>query len=359
MTSKGRSPHTFCLGSDPISFAGPGRSGEAARLKLMIQIPCFNEEETIAATLADLPQQIDGIDQIEVLVIDDGSQDETLEVARASGVDHILRFAQNRGLGYAFAAGMDYCLLQGADIVVNTDGDNQYAGADIAKLVQPILDGQAELVVGNRGTAEIESFSSRKKWLQRVGSQLVSRLADMEVPDAASGFKAYSREAASLVNTSTSFDHTVDHIIQAGRKKIPTLSVPIATNDQARESRLFGSIYEFVGRSAEVMLRVYSSYGALRVFASVGLIVFGLGVLLGLRFIYYFLLSDTDHLHVQSLILGAILMLAGFQMILTGIVADLINSSRAILEDLSYRTRRMEGPSEPSRSSEVRNSTDS
>jgi glycosyltransferase involved in cell wall biosynthesis len=316
----------------------------ACRVKLMIQIPCFNEESTLEATLADLPREIEGIDQIEVLVIDDGSQDETLEVARRNGVDHILRFAQNRGLGHAFSSGMDYCLRHGADIIVNTDGDNQYAGADVVLLVQPLLEGRAELVIGDRGTENVEHFSPRKKWLQRVGSRVVSRLADLDVPDAASGFKAYSREAASMISMSTSFDHTVDHLIQAGRKKIPTASVPIRTNAKLRESRLFGSVYEFVGRSAETMVRVYSSYGALRVFASLGFVTFSLGVLLGIRFLYYFLFSETDHLHVQSLILAAILMLAGFQMVLTGIVADLINSSRSVLEDLSYRFRRMETP---------------
>ena len=311
-------------------------------MKLMIQIPCFNEESTLAATLADLPREIDGIDRIEVLVIDDGSQDATLEVAQRHGVDHILRFAQNRGLGHAFASGMDYCLRHGADIIVNTDGDNQYAGADVALLVKPILEGRAELVIGDRGTEKVEDFSKRKRWLQQVGSRVVGRLAGLEVPDAASGFKAYTSEAAAMISMSTGFDHTVDHLIQAGRKKIPTTSVRIQTNAKLRESRLFGSIYEFVGRSAEVMVRVYSSYGALRVFASLGAVTFGLGVLLGIRFLYYFLFSETDHLHVQSLILAAILMLAGLQMVLTGIVADLINSSRSILEDLSYRLRRME-----------------
>jgi len=308
----------------------------------MIQIPCFNEEETLPATLRDIPRRIDGIDEIEVLVIDDGSVDRTSEVARENGVDHVLRFAGNRGLGHAFAAGIDFCLRHGADIVINTDGDNQYQGADIPKLVRPILEGRAELVIGDRGTADVEHFSAGKKWLQRLGSRTVSRLANLEVPDAASGFKAYSREAASLINMSTDFDHTVDHVIQAGRRRIPTVSVPIGTNDKLRDSRLFGSVAEFVGRSVAVMVRVYSSYGAMRVFTSFGIGTLLVGVLLGIRFLYYFFFTDTDYLHVQSLILAAILMLAGFQMILTGIVADLINSSRSILENVSYRLRRME-----------------
>lgn len=308
----------------------------------MVQIPCFNEEATLPATLRDIPDRIDGVDEIEILVIDDGSVDRTADVAREHGVHHVLRFAQNRGLGHAFSAGMDYCLRHGADIVVNTDGDNQYNGADIATLVRPILERRAELVVGDRGTADVEHFSTGKKWLQRFGSRTVSRLANMEVPDAASGFKAYSRQAASMINMSTDFDHTVDHLIQAGRRRIPTLSVPIGTNDKLRDSRLFGSVTEFVARSAAVMIRVYSSYGAMKVFTTFGVAAFAMGVLLGIRFLIYFFFTETDHLHVQSLILGAILMLAGFQMVLTGIVADLINSSRSILEDVSFRLRRME-----------------
>lgn len=311
-------------------------------MKLMIQIPCFDEEDTLPATLREIPRRIDGIDCIETVVIDDGSRDRTAEVAREHGVDHVLRFAANRGLGHAFAAGIDYCLRHGADIVVNTDGDNQYRGADIEKLVRPILDGRAELVIGDRGTADVEHFSPTKKLLQRLGSWTVSRLANLDVPDAASGFKAYSREAASLVNMSTAFDHTVDHVIQAGRRRIPTVSVPVGTNGKLRESRLFGSPLEFVTRSLGVMVRVYSSYAAMRVFTAFGIVTFSFGVLLGLRFLYYFFFTPTADLHIQSLILAAILMLAGFQMLLTGIVADLINSSRSILEDVSFRLRRME-----------------
>jgi glycosyltransferase involved in cell wall biosynthesis len=311
-------------------------------VKLMIQIPCFNEEDTLPPTLAEIPDRIEGIDEIEILVIDDGSTDRTAEVARAHGVHHVLRFPGNRGLGHAFAAGIDYCLRHGADIVVNTDGDNQYCGADVARLVRPILEGRAELVIGDRGTADVDDFSPLKKWLQRLGSRIVSRLANLDVPDAASGFKAYSREAASLINMSTPFDHTVDHVIQAGRRRIPTLTVPIGTNRKLRESRLFGNPAEFVARSVAVMVRVYSSYGAMRVFTTFGIATFGVGVLLGIRFLYFFFFTDTDHLHVQSLILAAILMLAGFQMVLTGIVADLINASRSVIEDVSYRLRRME-----------------
>jgi glycosyltransferase involved in cell wall biosynthesis len=312
-------------------------------MKLMIQIPCLNEEATLPATLKDIPEAIDGIDEIEIVVIDDGSVDRTGEVARACGVDHVIRFASNRGLGHAFSTGIDYCLREGADIIVNTDGDNHYHGADIVRLVEPILEGRAELVIGDRQVAQVAHFSGTKRRLQILGSEVVSRLANLDVPDVASGFKAYSREAASRLNMLTDFDHTVDHVIQAGRKRVPTVSVPIRTNETVRESRLFSGIAEFITRSLGIMVRVYSSYGgAMRVFTTFGIVALSAGFLLGVRFLYYFIFTETAELHVQSLILAAILTLAGFQMVLTGIVADLINSSRAILEDVSYRLRRME-----------------
>lgn len=316
-------------------------------MKLIVQIPCLNEEETLPATLADIPKQIDGIDEIEILVIDDGSTDRTSEIARAHGVEHVLRFARNRGLGYAFSAGFDYCLTHGADIIVNTDGDNQYYGGDISTLVRPILERRAELVIGDREPAKVEHFSTSKKFLQNLGSRVVSTLADLEVSDVASGFKAYSREAASLVSMSTDFDHTVDHVIQAGRKRIPTVVVPVRTNDKLRESRLFSSPAEFVTRSLGIMVRVYASYGAMKVFSAAGVATFLLGFLLGLRFLYYFLFGDSPDLHVQSLILAAIMMLAGFQMILTGVVADLISENRSLLEGVSYRLRRLESQRKP------------
>jgi glycosyltransferase involved in cell wall biosynthesis len=312
-------------------------------MKLIVQIPCLNEEATLPATIRDIPRTIEGIHSVEILVIDDGCTDRTVEVAREMGVEHIVRFAGNRGLGHAFAVGIDYCLLLGADIIVNTDGDNQYAGHDIPKLIAPILAGQADIVVGDRQPETIAHFSRLKKQLQFLGSRVVSRLARAAVPDVASGFRAYSREAAMRLVCSTDFDHTVDHVIQAGRRRMILKSVAIDTNAQFRESRLFTSVWEFVLRSLGIMLRVYSSYRAIKIFTTVGLITMSLGFLLGLRFLLIFFFSTTTReLHVQSLILAAILLLAGFQMILTGIVADLINSSRSILEDVSYRLRRME-----------------
>ena len=312
-------------------------------MKLIVQIPCLNEERTLPATLDDIPRQIDGVDQVEILIIDDGCTDRTVQVAREHGVDHIISFPGNRGLGHAFAVGMDYCLRQGADIIVNTDGDNQYHGGDIPKLVRPILDGKAQLVIGDREPHKVAHFSFFKKTMQSVGSKVVSRLADLHVPDVASGFKAYSREAAMRLTYSTDFDHTVDHVIQAGRKRIITVSTPIRTNERLRESRLFSNVGVFITRSIGIMVRVYSSYRAMKIFATCGLIVAGAGVMLGMRFLYYFFfVPEESQLHIQSLILAAILMLAGFQMVLTGVVADLINTSRAVVEDVSYRLRRME-----------------
>jgi len=319
----------------------------------MIQIPCLNEEETLPATLSDIPKQIDGIDSVEIVIIDDGCTDRTVEVAREHGVEHVLSFAANRGLGHAFAAGIDYCLHAGADIIVNTDGDNQYFGGDIPKLVAPILAGNADLVIGDREPTKVKHFSFVKKTLQVVGSRVISRLAGLDVPDVASGFKAYSREAAMRLAMSTDFDHTVDHVIQAGRKRIPTVSVPIRTNDKLRESRLFSTVSQFILRSLHIAVRVYSTYGAMAIFSALGAATIMAGVTLGARFIYYFLFTDSSDLHVQSLILAAILMLAGFQMVLTGIVADLISSSRGILEEVSYRLRRVESPEKKDRADDA------
>ena len=312
-------------------------------MKLIVQIPCLNEEATLPAALRTIPRSIAGVDEVEVLVIDDGCTDRTVEVAKENGADHILRFTGNRGLGHAFAAGIDRCLMLGADVIVNTDGDHQYDGRDIPALIQPILDGRADLVIGDRQVETVAHFSPLKRWLQILGSRVVSRLAGIDVADAASGFRAYSREAAMRLVHSTDFDHSVDHVIQAGRRRIVTKIVPVRSNEKLRESRLFSHVGVFVARSLGIMVRTYASYRALAIFTVAGLITGSLGFLLGLRFLYYYVFDPaTRDLHVQSLILAAILLLAGFQMLLTGIVADLVNSHRAISEDISYRLRRLE-----------------
>lgn len=312
-------------------------------MKLIIQIPCLNEEATLPATIRDIPRTIPGIDKVEIVIIDDGCTDRTVDVAIENGADHIVKFTGNRGLGHAFSAGIDQCLMLGADIIVNTDGDNQYSGHDIPKLIRPILEGRADIVIGDRQPEKIAHFSFLKRKLQSLGSRIVSRLAGINVPDVASGFRAYSREAAMRLTNSTDFDHTVDHVIQAGRRRIVTKTVPVGTNEKLRESRLFSNIGVFVSRSLVIIIRVYSSYRALVIFTTAGLVTGSLGFLLGLRFVYIYIFEPaTSHLHVQSLILAAILLLAGFQMILTGIVADLINSTRSLIEDVSYRLRRME-----------------
>jgi glycosyltransferase involved in cell wall biosynthesis len=311
-------------------------------MKLIVQIPCLNEEETLPLTVRDIPRQIEGIDRVEILVIDDGCTDRTVQVAREAGVDHIVRFPRNRGLGHAFQAGLDACLRLGADIIVNTDGDNQYFGGDIPLLIRPILEGKADLVIGDRQPEKIAHFSFTKKLLQKLGSRVVSRLSGIPVPDVASGFRAFNRNAAMRLSCFTAFDHTVDHVIQAGKKRLAVVNVPIRTNEKFRESRLFSSIYQFVARSLGIMVRVYSSYAALKMFALAGFLVFSLGVLLGVRFLYYFLFTPEGYTHVQSLILCAILLLAGFQMTLTGIVADLIAANRSLIEDVAYRVKKLE-----------------
>lgn len=312
-------------------------------MKLIVQIPCLNEEDTLPATVRDIPRKIPGIDTVEILVIDDGSTDRTSEIARELGVDHIVRFPRNRGLGHAFKAGFDACLKRGADIIINTDGDNQYYGPDIAKLVEPILSGRAHIAIGDRQTGAIGHFSFLKRFLQTFGSRIISRLATLPVPDVASGFRAYSREAALQLSMFTDFDHTAEHVVQAGHERLAVEIVPIRTNPKTRESRLFKNIGEFVFKSGMISLRTYARYNALRIFSMFGATAFAFGLLLGIRFLYiFFFLPEQSALHIQSLILAAILLLAGFQMFLTGIVADLIATNRALLEDVSTRVRRLE-----------------
>ncbi|MFT5089017.1 MAG: glycosyltransferase involved in cell wall biosynthesis [Candidatus Latescibacterota bacterium] len=311
-------------------------------MKLIVQIPCLNEEDTLPATIGDIPREVPGIDQVEILIIDDGSSDRTSEVARECGADHVIRFPQNRGLGHAFKAGFDACLRLGADIIINTDGDNQYFGGDIDKLVAPIIAGQADLVIGDRQTGDIAHFSFFKRYLQGFGSNVISRLATVQVPDVASGFRAFSRDVALQLSTFTNFDHTAEHVIEAGQKRLAVVSVPIRTNPKLRESRLFSNIGEFVFRSGSISLRAYARYAALKIFALFGALTFLAGIILGGRFLYIFFFTNESMLHVQSLILAAILLLAGFQMFLTGIVADLIATNRSLLEEVLHRVRKVE-----------------
>jgi glycosyltransferase involved in cell wall biosynthesis len=310
-------------------------------VKLVIQIPCYNEAETLPATLRDLPSSVPGIDSIEVLVIDDGSDDGTAAVARAHGVKHVVRAPVNQGLARAFAAGLDYALKIGADIIVNTDGDNQYRGDCIAKLVAPILHHEAEVVVGNRNPARLGHFSFIKRRLQALGSSIVRGLSGTNIPDVTSGFRAFSREAALRMNVVSDFTYTLETVIQAGIKQLAVTHVDIDVNPVTRPSRLFPNIRSYVVRSAVTIVRIYALYNPLRVFVLIGgaLLLGGLGI--GLRFtVYYFL--DGGAGHIQSLILAAVMLITGFQAILFGIIADLVGSNRRMIEDALLRIRRVE-----------------
>lgn len=310
-------------------------------MKLVIQIPCYNEAETLPATLGDLPKSISGIDSIEVLVIDDGSDDGTAAIARAHGVKHVVRAPVNQGLARAFAAGLDYALKIGADIIVNTDGDNQYRGDCIEKLVAPILHHEAEVVVGNRNPARLGHFSFLKRRLQALGSSIVRGLSGTNIPDVTSGFRAFSREAALRMNVVSDFTYTLETVIQAGIKQLAVTHVDIDVNPVTRPSRLFPNIRSYVVRSAVTIVRIYALYNPLRVFVLIGgaLLLGGLGI--GIRFtVYYFL--DGGAGHIQSLILAAVMLITGFQAILFGIIADLVGSNRRMIEDALLRIRRVE-----------------
>ena len=302
-------------------------------MKLIIQIPCYNEEETLEITYNDLPKHIEGIDTIEYLIINDGSKDKTVEKARELGFHHIVSFKQNKGLAKGFTAGLDACLHLGADIIVNTDADNQYCGADIEKLVRPILDEKADIVIGERPIDETEHFSWKKKKFQHLGSWVVRVASGTDIPDAPSGFRAYSREAALRINVVNNYTYTLETIIQAGHNKMAMISVPIRTNAETRPSRLFSSMWRYMKRSASVITRSTIMYSPLRFFGIVGVVLFVLGLILGIRFLVFFLSGDGDG-HIQSLILTAILMMLGFQTVITGLLADTIAANRKIMEDI-------------------------
>lgn len=310
-------------------------------MKLIIQIPCYNEEQTLPITLNDLPKRIDGIDTIEYLIINDGSTDRTVEVAKENGVHHEVSFKNNQGLAAGFMAGIDACLRLGADIIVNTDADNQYCGADIEKLVKPILDGKADMVIGERPIDGIEHFSWIKKKLQKLGSWTVRVASHTDIPDAPSGFRAYSREAALKLNVLSEYTYTLETIIQAGRKNMAITSVPIRTNVELRESRLFKSMLAYIKRSVFTIFRIFMMYKPLKFFTWLGSFIFLAGLLLGARFLYFFL-SGNGSGHIQSLIFAAVLVMLGFQTVVIGLQADLIAANRKLLEDIQYRVRKIE-----------------
>lgn len=310
-------------------------------MKLIIQIPCLNEEHTLPQTLADLPKEIEGVDSIEILVIDDGSTDKTVEVARNHGVHHILRFTNNKGLAKAFIAGINESIKLDGDIIVNTDADNQYYGGDIPKLIEPILKKEADIVVGDRQVETIRHFSPIKIFLQKFGSWVVRQLSSTEIPDATSGFRAYSRDAALQLNVVSDFTYTIETIISAGKKNLAITHVPVKTNKKLRESRLFPSIRVYLKRSLVTMLKVYSMYRPLKIFTIAGGISFLLGFAIGCRYLFFFLMGQTEG-HVQSLILSAILLIVGFQIIMMGIAAELISVNRQLLEDIQLRIKKKE-----------------
>ena len=311
--------------------------------KLIIQIPCLNEAATLPATLADLPASVPGVDVIETLVIDDGSRDGTADVARANGVNHIVRLTRNKGLAAAFMAGIDASLKQGADFIVNTDADNQYGGHEIPKLLAPLLRGEADMVIGDRNIAGLQHMSWQKRQLQRLGSWVVRQVSNTSVPDTTSGFRAYTREAALRMTIVSEFSYTLESIIQAGKKRMAIAHVPITTNPRTRESRLFDSIFGYIKRSAATIVRIYAMYEPLKVFSYIGVTIFTAGFLLALRFIYnYFTDFTGGGRFVQSLIVSAVLMIVGFQVVLIGLLADVISANRKLLEDLLYRVRKIE-----------------
>src|SRR4051794_35079903 len=310
-------------------------------VKLIIQIPCLNEELTLPATLSELPRSVPGFDTVEWLVVDDGSTDRTIEVARANGVDHIVRLTNNKGLAQAFQAGLDAALKLGADVIVNTDADNQYSSADIPKLVAPIVRGEADLVVGDREVMTIEHFSGLKKLLQRLGSWVVRQASNTTVPDTTSGFRAYNREAALQVQVVSRFTYTLETIIQAGKQLVAIDHVPIRTNPKTRESRLFSSMWSYVRTNAASIFRIYSMYEPLRVFLAAAAIV-ALGALVIWGRFFVLLIQGEGQGHVQSVVLGSTLFVVAVQLAALGIIGDLLAANRVLMQRTLERVRRVE-----------------
>lgn len=310
-------------------------------MKLIIQIPCFNEAEQLPETLAALPRTIEGIDTIEYLVVDDGSSDDSAEVARQAGVHHVVRHRTNRGLAAAFSTALAAALANGADIIVNTDADNQYDARDIEKLVRPILDGEADVVIGDRGVARNAHFGVFKRLLQRLGSFVVRSLAGVDISDAVSGFRAMRRTAAQRINVTTNFSYTTEMLIQVGRQRMAVTSVPVRTNGPVRPSRLFRSIPHFISQTAGTIIRAWTMYYPLRAFFYLGSLLAIVGVAPIVRFVWFYLQGDGAG-HIQSLIIGGVLMILGVIAILLGVLADLIGRNRRILEEMLVRMRELE-----------------
>lgn len=319
-------------------------------MKLIIQIPCYNEAKTLKVALDHLPKAIPGVDELETLIINDGSKDETVAVARAWGVDHIVSFKQNKGLAKGFMAGIDACLHLGADIIVNTDADDQYRGEDIEKLVRPILEEHADIVIGERPIDETEHFSKRKKLFQHLGSWVVRVASNTDIPDAPSGFRAYSREAALRLNVVNDYTYTLETIIQAGWNRTAMTSVPIRTNPELRPSRLFGSMGRYIKRSSGVILRSFAMYKPMRFFGMIGSAFFLIGLILGLRFVVFAITTGSASGHIQSLILCGATLMIGVQFFIAGVQADIISDNRKLLEDVQYRIRKLECESQSDRS---------
>lgn len=307
-------------------------------MKLIIQIPCYNEENSLPITLKALPKQIDGIDEIEILVIDDGSTDKTIEVAKANGVQHIVSMPHNCGLAKAFVAGINGALAQGADIIVNTDADNQYCADDIEKLVRPILNKEADIVIGTRPVSNISHFSLLKKTLQKLGSWVMRRVSSTQVEDAPSGFRAFSRAAALQINIFDNYTYTLETIIQARAKGLQLVCVPVNVNPDLRESKLVKNMFDYIRRSVFTMLRMFIIYRPFRFFAILASLFFTVGFLVGLRFLYFYLFSNGAG-HIQSLILAAILIITSVQIGVIAILSELFCINRKLLEDIQRRIK--------------------
>lgn len=310
-------------------------------MKLIIQIPCHNEAQVIENTIKSLPTTIDGFDTIEYLIIDDGSSDGTAGIALAAGAHYIVNLPGHMGLAMAFTSGLDACVKHGADVIVNTDADNQYQAEDICLLVKPILDGKAQIVVGDRGVATSNNFSPTKRILQRIGSWVVTQISGLNIPDATSGFRAFSREAALRTIVLSDYSYTLETLIQAGSSKMPVEYVKIRTNPQTRPSRLIRSVPHYLANSSATIVRAYTMYRPLRVFSVLGSLFILAGLVIAGRFLYFYMIGQGSG-HLQSVILAAVLLIVGFQVILIGLVADLIGFNRKILEELLFRVRSIE-----------------